>query len=355
MTATMVEVSVRFGVLAVLLYWSFVLIRPFVPIAIWSVVLTVALYPAFDWVSHKLGGRRRLAAAMITIVNVLIVAGPAVWLALALVDTLGTVSEHLAVANLRLPQLPAVVRDLPLIGEQIHQMWEAASTNLAALVTKITPALKPFALHLLRATADVGADVLKFFVSIVVAGFLFSPGPKLANAAVTFAQRLNPTRGESLIDLAGATIRTVARGIIGISVFQTMLAGLGLLVAGVPGASLLTSAVLILGVAQVGPSLVLLPVIIWSWTAMEPWQALAFSAYMLIVNLLDNFLKPLVMGRGLTTPLLVILIGTLGGLISYGLMGLFMGPIVLAVIWELLAAWIGPSDGRLAKRYSGEH
>jgi predicted PurR-regulated permease PerM len=136
----------------------------------------------------------------------------------------------------------------------------------------------------------------------------------------------------------------VSRGVIGISALQALLAGLGLMVAGIPGASLITSAVLVLGIIQIGPSIILIPVIIWSWTAMETTSALLFTAYMIPVNLLDNLLRPFVMGRGLDTPILIILIGVIGGTIAYGITGLFLGPIVLAVIWELLVAWIRERD-----------
>ena len=143
---------------------------------------------------------------------------------------------------------------------------------------------------------------------------------------------------------AAATIRTISRGVIGISVLQALLAGIGLIVAGIPLASLITFAVLILGIVQIGPSIVLVPVIIWSWVAMETTTALLFTVYMIPVNLLDNVLRPIIMGRGLKTPMPVILIGVLGGALAYGFTGLFLGPIVLAVIWELLVAWIREPD-----------
>jgi predicted PurR-regulated permease PerM len=132
----------------------------------------------------------------------------------------------------------------------------------------------------------------------------------------------------------------VSRGVIGISALQAFLVGLGLVAAGVPAASLITSAVLVLGIIQIGPSIVIIPLIVWSWIAMETTAALLFTAYMIPVSLLDNILRPLLMGRGLDTPMLVILVGVIGGTISYGITGLFLGPIILAVIWELLGAWI---------------
>jgi predicted PurR-regulated permease PerM len=167
-----------------------------------------------------------------------------------------------------------------------------------------------------------------------------------------FARRVASDRGEEFVQLAGTTIRVVARGVIGISALQAVLAGLGVLAAGIPGASLITSAVLILGIIQVGPAVVLLPLIVWSWFSMETMFALLFSAYMIPVSLLDNILRPLLMGRGLRTPILVILIGVIGGTLSQGITGLFLGPIILAVIWELLVAWV--RDNEKAATFPGD-
>jgi predicted PurR-regulated permease PerM len=340
LTTTFVELAIRIGVLGLVLYWTFVLVQPFVTIVIWSAVLTVALYPAFDWMVPRLGGRRRLAAALITIVSLLVVIGPATWLALDLVESLRMISERFDLSTLAIPAPPAAVKEWPLIGGPIYQFWDLASTNLKEALARIVPQLKPVGATLLGIAADAGIGILKFFVAIIVAGFLFAPAPSIVDAVKRFLRRLVPDRGEEFANLAGATIRAVSRGVVGISVLQAMLAGIGLVIAGVPASSLITSAVLICGIIQIGPAIILVPVVIWSWFAMEPGTALLFTAYMIPVNLLDNILKPLVMGRGLKTPMLVILIGVLGGTLAYGITGLFLGPIILAVIWELLVAWI---------------
>lgn len=340
LTAIWVELTIRLGVLGLLLYLSFTLVRPFITIAIWSVVLTVALYPMYDWIVGKLGGRRRLAAVLLTILNLLIVIGPAMWLSLGLIDSLQSLSEQLNRSAMTLPPPPDTMKTWPIIGDSIYQFWHLASTNLQAALAKITPQLKPLGSALLRIAEGTGTGAIKFLVAIVVAGFLYSPAPSLVNAITLFARRLASERGAKFVQLAGATIRAVSRGVIGISALQAFFAGLGLLVAGIPGATLITSAVLILGIIQIGPSIVLIPLIIWSWSAMETTTALLFTAYMIPVNLLDNILRPLVMARGLDTPMLIILIGVIGGTVSYGITGLFLGPIVLAVIWELLVTWI---------------
>ena len=340
LTATSVELIARLGVLGLLLYGSFVLVRPFITIAIWSIVLTVALYPVYEILVDWLGGRRRLAAAVLTVLNLAIVIGPATWLALGLIDSVRVLSERLDPSTLVVPSPPDLIKSWPVIGEPIYQFWDLASTNLQAALAKIIPELKPLASRLLQIAADAGTGMLQFFIAIIVAGFVFSPAPSLINAVKTFANRLASDRGEGFMQLAAATIQAVSRGVIGISVLQALLAGVGLVVAGIPGASLLTSAILVLGIIQIGPSIVIIPLIIWSWMTMDTKAAVLFTAYMIPVNLMDNALRPLVMGRGLATPTLIILIGVIGGTISYGITGLFLGPIILAVIWELLATWL---------------
>ena len=205
--APFIEIAIRLGALGLLLYWSLVLVRPFLSIVIWSVVLTVALYPAFEWTAHRLGERRRLAAVLITVLSLLIVIGPATWLALGLIESLRMISERLDLSTLTVPPPSKSVKDWPVIGDTIYQFWDLASTNFRAALAKIMPQLKPLGSSLLRVGADTGVGIIKFLASIIVAGFLFSPAPSLADAVKKFARRLNPTQGEDFVTQAGATIR----------------------------------------------------------------------------------------------------------------------------------------------------
>jgi predicted PurR-regulated permease PerM len=341
---TIIELAIRVAVLAVLLYWSLVLVRPFITIVIWSAVLAVALYPTFEWLALRLGKRRRLAALLMTIASLLVIVGPATWLALDLIESLRSISERLDLSVVTLPPPPKAVKDWPLIGEKIYESWSLASNNVKAALANIAPQLKPLGSSLLHIAANAGTGVLQFFISIIVAGFLFCPGQKIAENIKLFARRLAPDRASDLVDHAGATIRAVSRGVIGISALQAFLIGLGLIAVGVPGTSLLISAALVLGIVQIGPAIIVIPVIIWAWMELETVTALLFTIYMVPVNLLDNILKPIVMARGLGTPMLVILVGVIGGTIGYGITGLFLGPIVLTVIWELFAAWIAEDE-----------
>jgi predicted PurR-regulated permease PerM len=338
------EVSLRIGALALLIYAAFVLIQPFFTIVIWSVILTVALYPAFERLSGWLGGRRHLAAGIVTLISLLIVIGPASWLVLDLIESIRRISEHLDLATLALPPPPESIKEWPFVGHELYNFLALASTNLEAAAAQFIPLLKPLAGNFLLLAASAGAAILMFFAAIIVAGFLFSPAPSLVKTINRLSARLALRRGEEFVSLAGATIRTVSRGVVGISALQALLTGVGLAVAHVPGTSLLTSAVLIFGIIQIGAGIVLIPLIIWAWFTMEPTAAVLFTIYMVPVALIDNIMRPFVIGRGLKTPMLVILIGVIGGTLAYGITGVFLGPILLAVIWELLAAWINEEE-----------
>jgi len=334
------ELVIRIAVLAVLLYWAVTLVRPFATIAIWSAVIAVALYPTFEGLARLLGGRRRLAAFVLTIFSFLVVIGPATWLTLDFIESLSAISQRLDLSTVALPAPPKAVQRWPVYGEQIYQYWSLASNNIKEALVNIGPHLKPLGSRLLSMAASAGTGALQFLVSIIVAGFLFCPAKRIVGGIRLFARKLAPSRADELLDHAGATIRAVSRGVIGISVLQALLVGIGLVVAGVPGASLLTSMALVLGIVQIGPAVIILPLVVWSWFTMDTTMAILFTVYMVPVNLIDNILKPIVMTYGLNTPMLVIVIGVIGGTVGYGITGLFLGPIILTVIWELLAAWV---------------
>jgi predicted PurR-regulated permease PerM len=330
--------AIRIVCLGFLGYWSLILIRPFLTIIVWSIIIAVALYPIFDWLSAKLFGYRVVAAALITILSLLVMLGPATWLALNLAETVRTLLARLGDGSLTLPPPSEAVKAWPLIGEKIYEGWLLASTNLRALVVEAAPHLKPVGSSLLSAAGSMGINLLKFIIAVVISGFLLIPGSSMIHSIKNVLSRVAAARGEEFVDLAGATIRNVSRGIIGIAMLQALLAGVGLLFAGVPAAGLFSFLVLVLGIIQIGPSVVLLPLIIWGWFVMDTTTALLFTLYMVPVNLLDNVLRPLV-AKGLSTPMPVILIGVLGGTLAHGMIGLFVGPIVLSIGWQLLVVW----------------
>jgi predicted PurR-regulated permease PerM len=231
----------------------------------------------------------------------------------------------------------------------MYEIWRLASTNLRELLIHAGPQLKPLGSSLLNAAGNLGINLLKFIVAAGISGFLLIPGPLLGRSIKNVVCHIAGRRGDEFVDLAGATIRNVSRGIIGIAILQALLAGIGLLFAGVPAAGLFSFLVLLLGIIQIGPSIVLIPLIIWSWFTIDTKMAVLFTLYMVPVNLLDNVLRPLVMAKGLGVPMPVILIGVVGGMLVHGVIGLFVGPIVLSIAWQLLVVWTR-SEGKGAEK-----
>jgi predicted PurR-regulated permease PerM len=335
-----IQLVIRLGLLAVLIVWTLLLIRPFVPILAWSVVLAVALNPVFQRLAKILGGRPKLAAAVLTLISLAVVIGPATWLGMGAVDGIRDLAGQMTAGEVLVPSPPQSIKDWPLVGPRLFDLWDQASTNLRSLLREVVPYLKPFATTLLGFAGNAGVGTVKFLLSVVVAGVLFPYGPQLVAAGRDFLSRIVPDQSEHFLDLAGTTIRAVAQGVIGVAIVQSLLAGIGFKLAGIASAGLLAFVVLLLSIVQIGGTIVILPVIIWIWTDKEFPIALLLTVFLVIVSVLDNILKPLVMGRGLTTPALVILIGVIGGTLVHGIIGLFIGPIILSVAWELTVAWI---------------
>src|SRR5437667_3904486 len=335
-----IQLAIRLGLLAFLVYWTFILIRPFVPILAWSIVLAVALYPVFDLLSRLLGGRPRLAAAILTLINLAIVIGPATWVGLSALDGVKEFAGNLGAGSLMVPSPPAGVKNWPLIGPQLYEHWAQASSNIRAALREVAPYLKPMAGVLLALAGNAGVGTLKFLLSVALAGFLFPYGSQLVAAGRGFLYRVVPEQSEHFLELAGATFRAVSQGVIGVAIIQSLLAGIGFKLAGIPGAGLLAFAVMLLAIVQIGAAVVLLPVMIWIWIDRDFTPALLLTLFLVIVGIIDNVLKPLVLGRGLTTPTLVIFVGVIGGTFAHGIVGLFIGPIILSLAWELTLAWM---------------
>jgi predicted PurR-regulated permease PerM len=335
-----IQIALRLGLLAALIVWCFVLVRPFIGILAWSVVLAVALYPLYAWLFDHLGRRPKLAATIITVLAAAIVIAPATWLGFGLVEGLGNISEQLGSERLSVPSPPATIKDWPLVGDRLYDLWTQASANLESVVTQLAPHVKPLLISTLAAVGGMGLGALKFIAAVILAGFLLPSGPRLVAASRSIMARLLPERSEDFVALAGATIRSVSQGVIGIALVQSFLFGIGLKFAGIANAGLLAFVVMILSILQLGAAIVLIPCIIWIWMTKDFAPALLVTVYLVLVGLVDNVLKPLLMGRGLTTPMIVIFIGLLGGTFAHGIVGLFIGPIILAVAWELMMAWI---------------
>ena len=317
-------------------------LRPFLAATVWATMVVVATWPLLQSLEGRFGQRRAPAVAVLTLAMLLLLVLP-LWLAIS------TISEHseqltAAVKSLAengLPLPPAWVATLPLVGEKLSMGWTQLATSATSeIITQVAPYAADTGKWALAQVGGFGGMLIQFLLVVVIVAILYSSGETAARMVRRFGRRLAGERGENSIILAGQAIRGVALGVGVTAIVQTVLGGLGLAVAGVPFASLLSAVMLMLCIAQIGPTLVLLPAVGWMyWTGENGW-ATALLVWSLVVGSLDNILRPMLIKRGADLPLLLIFSGVIGGMLSFGLIGIFVGPVVLAVTYTLLQAWV---------------
>jgi predicted PurR-regulated permease PerM len=335
-----VDAAIKIGLVALLAVWCLEIVRPFMLPVIWGAIIAIGSYPGFVRLERGLGGHSRLAATLWTIAGLIIVLGPIGMLAGVLVENLQSLAAELLAGRLRIPAPPDAVAAWPLVGAPAHRFWSLASTNLGAALAQVGTQVRWLSAWLLTTVATAGIGMLQFVIAVIIAGVLLTQADAGARAAHAVATRLAGERGPGLVTLAEATIRSVARGVLGTAMIQSLLAGVGLIVAGVPAAGLLAFICLILCTVQVGPGIVLIPSIVYLFWHAEMTTAILFTAWSIPVMLVDNVLKPYLMRRGVELPTVIILIGVVGGLLAYGLIGIFLGPVVVALGYELFRAWV---------------
>jgi len=340
-TKNTIEAAIRLVLLFLLAYWCFILIKPFLVILLWAVIIAVAIFPIYTKFKAALGGRNKLASTLYTLLALAILITPTILASNSIIDTSAVISERYAAGSLEIPPPPDGVKNWPLIGEKLYSIWAESSSNLGEMLERYHPQLKEVGQAFVAAAASIGGDILQFVLSIIISGVL------VANAAgaykVTseiFSRLINPRQGQEYADLAKNTIRSVAQGVLGVAAIQSVLSALGMIVMDVPAWGLWSAIILVLAIAQLPPVLVLGFVVVYVFSVADTTPAIIFAIYCLIVSGSDSFLKPLFLGRGMSTPMLVILLGAIGGMITSGIIGLFVGAIILALGYELFMKWL---------------
>ncbi|MDM9625605.1 AI-2E family transporter [Rhizobium sp. S152] len=330
---------VRLGIIALFTYWTLLLIAPFALIVVWSAILAVALFPMFAALSRLLGNRPVIAATVIVVACLVLIIAPLALVAVNFAEAVELMVGKLKSESFTLPAAPPGIREWPFVGEKIFTVWNQVTGDLASTIIKFQQPILHVAGATIAKLASIGGGVLSFVVSVILSGFFLTMSERLAATIQVLAKRVGGDRGVGFARLAGTTVRNVSRGVIGVAFLQTLLCAVCFALFDIPARGALTFVVFILCVIQLGPGLVLVPVMIWGWFAWPASTALIFTILAVPVMVVDNVLKPILMAKGLATPMVVILIGVIGGTLSYGLLGLFLGPIVLSVFYELLRAW----------------
>lgn len=338
----LIDVLIRAGLIAVLSIFCFRIFYPFVDLVLWSVILAVTIYPMHVRLRAHMSNRDGRTATVIIVIALAVLMVPVYLMGVALLESAEQAMNAVRGGDLRIPQPPGFVAEWPLIGARLHELWMQAATDLTGLVQKYLPQIKDVSLGLLGKLAGLGVAMLMFIVALILAGVIMAYGDRGHRSSVQIAARIfGPDRGTRIAALCTATIRAVAQGVVGIAFIQMLLVGIGFIVKGVPGAGVLALVVLLLGIMQLPATLITLPVIAYVfYTEGGTVAAIVFAIYEFIAGLADNVLKPLLLGRGVDVPMPVILVGALGGMVTGGVIGLFIGPVALAVGYRLFWLWV---------------
>ncbi len=337
---TVLDVALQIGLIAFLVYACGRYISPFSDLLIWSAILAVMLYPLHLRLAVRIGNRWSALLIGLVGVTVMLVAMGTVVASLA--SSLYSLVTGLHDKSLAVPPPPSWLAGVPLVGQKLAEIWALVATNMPAAVAKYGGALSEPAARLVSSAGGLAAGQLSFVLSFGIAAVIVAYG----RGAADFARRLlglftgSEAEGAHLVTLTAATIRGVALGVVGVAVIQSLLLAVGFFAIGVPAAGLWTVVTLLFAIVQVPAILVTLPIIVYVFATKATQPAIIFLVWTVVAGLSDNVLKPLLLGRGLEVPMPVILIGVIGGMIADGLLGLFVGPVVLAVGYVLLIEWM---------------
>ena len=336
-----IEATVRIGLVVALLVWCFTIVRPFVGPVAWATIIAVAVHPAYAALRGRLGGRAKTAAGLLIAAGLALLLLPVWMLGGTAVEGAQALVDAVEQDRFVIPAAPEAVAGLPLVGDRLAEVWNSASVNVAATVERFEPQLLRFGRWVLASAASGGIAILLMIVSIAIAGVLLVHDAAGRRAALAVGERVAAAGGQEFVHLAGSTVQSVATGILGVALIQSLLAAVGFLVAGVPGAGLWALIVLLLCVIQIGPGLLMIPILVWGWSTMSTAGAAVFTVWCVFATTIDTFLKPVLLGRGVKVPTVVIFLGAIGGFISSGIIGLFVGSVVLVVSYKLFLAWLG--------------
>ncbi|SFP85258.1 Predicted PurR-regulated permease PerM [Geopseudomonas sagittaria] len=338
----LLDVLIRAGLIAVLVMFCFQIFHPFLNLMLWSLIMAITLHPLHQRLRGRLGNNDGRTATLIVAFSIAVLMVPIYLLGSSLADSVENALTMVRSGNVQIRPPAESVASWPLVGKPLHAFWLQASTDLTGAAQKFTPQIKELVIALLGKLAGLGMGLLVFIVALVIAGVFMAYGESGSRSAVEISSRLSgPERGPQITTLCTATIRAVAQGVVGIAFIQMLLIGVAFVLKGIPGAGLLALAVLLLGIMQLPATLITVPVIAFVFTTEGVSTAtIVFSVYVFVAGLVDNVLKPLMLGRGVDVPMPVVLIGALGGMVTNGVIGLFIGPVVLAVGYQLFWQWV---------------
>ncbi|WP_299806105.1 AI-2E family transporter [uncultured Shewanella sp.] len=344
----MMESAIRIGLLFMLLVWTFDIIKPFVIPVLWGAIIAVALMPMTQKLERALKGRRGLAATILALAGIILLIAPFWIVSSSIFEGISHMVAVMQAGDIKIPGPTQRVADIPLIGDKLFEAWALFATNLEKAVLHFLPQIKTGVSAAAGMLGSSLGTLVMFIISLAIAGGFMAHAEKSSAAVSTVAVRVVGKNGEEWTSLTAATIRSVLLGVVGVAFIQSLLIGSALFTFSIPAAGVFTFIVFILGIAQLPPLLVVLPIIFYVFSTQDTTPATIFTVWVLIAGISDSFLKPMLMGRGVDVPMPVILIGAIGGMIAAGIIGLFLGAVILAIWYELFTTWLNMEEAQLA-------
>jgi len=334
-----IDLILKVGTLFLLVFLCFLILKPFLGMLFWGLIIAIILFPLFHLLSGWLGQRNRLTAILLTVVALSILVLPSIWLVNQLVEGIKFLAGYLQEGEVSIPPPSDSVASWPLIGNWVYEKWQALSLNLGDTLKGFMPQIVSWGEKTLGTLANIGIGVVQFAASIIIAGIFLVFFKKGSESGSKIFIKVLGERGQEFLDISLKTIRNVATGILGVALIQTTLMGGGLILAHIPLAAVWIVLILVMTIAQIPVLLFNIPLIIYLFAFMDPFPAVLWTLYFLVMGMIDNILKPLLMGKGSDVPMLIIFLGALGGFIAFGFIGLFLGAIVLSLAYKLYATW----------------
>jgi len=348
----LMDVFIRAGLVLVMMILCYEIFAPFRPLMVWALILAITLYPAHQKLANKMGGKHGHAATVMVLAGILLIVTPTTVLVNSIGDSVYDLINGVRDNTLQIPLPSQSVAEWPVVGKKVYGVWSKAHDDLPAVVQSMQPKIGDLSKKAMGMIASIGGGIAMFLFSFIIAGIMMAYGESGAKSIRTIFDRVVGTaRGAEFTALSTATIRAVAQGIIGVALIQAIIVGIILIIAGIPFPGGLSLIVLVLGIAQVPALIVTLPVIgyIWSSGDYTTVAAISYTALLFIGGMADNVLKPLMLGRGVDAPMPVILLGALGGMATSGILGMFVGAVLLALGYQIFMQWVAANPDNQQK------
>ena len=343
-TRKAVDIFIRVSFIAILFIWSFTIIKPLFMITLWGIIIAVSSFPLHKGLTKILRGRDKLSAILLVLTGLICVILPVVLFMDSTIESLGKIAGNLKAGTLTIPPVSEEIKEIPVLGKKIGELWTLFTRDFSDIIEGVAPQLQIYAPKILGIISALGITIVQFIFSILIGGIFLMNAEVSSRGAGKIFKILIGEFVEDFHEVAAGTIKSVVQGVVGIAVIQAVFAGIGMLVVGVPGAGIWSILVMILAIIQLPPMIILVPIAVYVYSTQTITIGVLYIIWTLFVGILDNLLKPFLLGRGVDIPMLVILLGSLGGMLTYGIIGLFAGPVILALGYKFIVALVEKNE-----------